>query len=148
MNPKICVVVSEFNKDVTAEIQNSAVHKLNDKGITGKEYLKVIYVKGAFEIPYTISKLIEKYDGFIAVGCIIKGETPNFDFISQAITNGIMQLSISNKKPIGNAVITCLDKDQAKKRIFKGEEAASAVLDLLDNSYLKYDGISKSKKQS
>jgi len=62
MNPKICVVVSEFNKDVTAEIQNSAVHKLNDKGITGKEYLKVIYVKGAFEIPYVISKLIDKYE--------------------------------------------------------------------------------------
>ena len=118
-------------------MQNSAVHKLNDEGITGKKYLKVIYVKGAFEIPYTISKLIEKYDGFIAVGCIIKGKTPNFDFISQAITNGIMKLSISNKKPIGNAIITCLDKEQAKRRIFKGEKAASAVLDVLDNSYLK-----------
>ena len=137
MKPKICVVVSEFHEDITAEMQNSAVHKLNDEGITGKEYLKVIYVKGAFEIPYTISKLIEKYDGFIAVGCIIKGETPNFDFISQAITNGIMQLSISNKKPIGNAIITCLDEKQAKKRIFKGEKAAIAVLDVLDNSYLK-----------
>jgi len=137
MKPKICVVVSEFHEDISAEMQNSAVHKLKDEGITGKEYLKVIYVKGAFEIPYTISKLIEKYDGFIAVGCIIKGKTPNFDFISQAITNGIMKLSISNKKPIGNAIITCLDKEQAKRRIFKGEKAASAVLDLLNNSHLK-----------
>ena len=136
MKPKICIVVSEFNGDITAEMQNSAIHKLQDEGLEDK-YLKIIYVKGAFEIPYAISKLIKKYDGFIAVGCIIKGETPNFDFISQAITNGIMQLSILNKKPIGNAVITCLDKDQAKKRIFKGEKAASAVLDVLDNSYLK-----------
>ena len=136
MKPKICIVVSKFNGDITAQIQDSAVYKLKDKGIKDK-YLKVIYVEGAFEIPYAISKLIKKYDGFIAVGCIIKGETPNFDFISQAITNGIMQLSISNKKPIGNAIITCLDKDQAKKRIFKGEKAASAVLDVLDNSYLK-----------
>ena len=124
------------------EIQNAAVHKLRDPyddGIHGlkDEEIGVVFVKGAFEIPYTISKLINKYDGFIAVGCIIKGETPNFDFISQAITNGIMQLSISNKKPIGNAVITCLDKEQAKMRIIKGEEAASAVLDLLDNSHLK-----------
>ena len=137
MKPKICVVVSEFHEDITAEMQNSAVHKLNDEGITGKEYLKVIYVKGAFEIPYAISKIIEKYDGFIAVGCIIKGKTPNFDFISQAITNGIMKLSISNKKPIGNAIITCLNKKQALNRVHKGEEAASAVLDLLHNSYLK-----------
>ena len=60
-----------------------------------------------------------------------------YNFISQAITNGIMQLSILNKKPIGNAIITCLDKEQAKRRIFKGEKAASAVLDVLDNSYLK-----------
>ena len=131
MKPKICIVVSEFNGDITAQIQNSAVYKLKDEGIEGK-YLKVIYVEGAFEIPYAISKLIKKYDGFIAVGCIIKGETPNFDFISQAITNGIMQLSILNKKPIGNAVITCLDKKQAKKRIYKGEEAAIAVVDVLN----------------
>ena len=136
MKPKICIVVSKFNGDITTEIQNSAVHKLRDEGLED-EYLKVIYVEGAFEISYAISKLIKKYDGFIAVGCIIKGETPNFDFISQAITNGIMQLSILNKKPIGNAIITCLDEEQAKKRIFKGVEAASAVLDLLDNSYLK-----------
>ena len=136
MKPKICIVVSEFNGDITAQIQNSAVYKLKDGGIENK-YLKVIYVEGAFEIPYAISKLIKKYDGFIAAGCIIKGETPNFDFISQAITSGIMQLSISNKKPIGNAIITCLDKEQAKRRIFKGEKAASAVLDLLNNSHLK-----------
>ena len=131
MKPKICIVVSEFNKDISTQIQNSAVYKLSDKGIEAK-YLKVIYVEGAFEIPYAISKLINKYDGFIAVGCIIKGETPNFDFISQAITNGIMQLSILNKKPIGNAVITCLNKKQAKKRIYKGEEAAIAVVDVLN----------------
>ena len=142
MKPKICLVVSEFNKDITAEIQKAAVDKLSDPqddGIHGlkDEEIGVEYVNGAFEIPYAISKLINKYDGFIAVGCIIKGETPNFDFISQAITNGIMQLSISNKKPIGNAVITCLDKEQAKMRIIKGEEAASAVLDLLENSHLK-----------
>ena len=131
MKPKICIVVSEFNEDITSEIQNSAVRELWKKNIT-KKNLKVIYVKGAFEIPYAISRLIKIYDGFIAVGCIIKGETPNFDFISQAITNGIMQLSILNKKPIGNAVITCLNKKQAKKRIYKGEEAAIAVVDVLN----------------
>ena len=136
MKPKICIVVSKFNGDITSQIKNNAVYKLKNEGIENK-YLKVIYVEGAFEIPYAISKLTKKYDGFIAVGCIIKGETPNFHFISQVITNGIMKLTILNKKPIGNAIITCLDKEQAEKRIFKGEKAANAVLDLLDNSHLK-----------
>ena len=138
MKPKICVVVSEFNEDITVEIQKSAVHELIEKGIEGEKYLKVINVKGAFEIPYVISKLIGKYDGFIAVGCIIKGKTPNFDFISQAITNGIMELSISNKKPIGNAIITCLNKKQAINRVHKGKEAANAVLDILNKLEHKY----------
>ena len=120
MKTKICIVVSKFNGDITAQIQDSAVYKLKDKGIKDK-YLKVIYVEGAFEIPYAISKLIKKYDGFIAVGCIIKGETPNFDFISQAITNGI---------------ITCLNRKQALERADpmkknKGGEAAKAALSVL-----------------
>ena len=55
-----------------------------------------------------ISKLSKKYDGFIAIGCIIKGQTANFDLISSAITNGIMQISVAQKKPIGNSIITYL----------------------------------------
>jgi 6,7-dimethyl-8-ribityllumazine synthase len=79
-----------------------------------------------------ISKNIKKYDGFIALGCVIKGETPHFDFISQATTNAIMQLSIDYKKPIGNGIITALNKDQASNRsIKKGEEAAAAVFSVL-----------------
>ena len=79
-----------------------------------------------------ISKNIKKYDGFIALGCVIKGETPHFDFISQATTNAIMQLSIDYKKPIGNAIITTLNKDQAYNRsIKKGKEATAAVFSVL-----------------
>ena len=91
-----------------------------------------LYCDGAFEIPVTISRNIKSYDAFIAIGIIIKGETPNFDFISQAITNGIMDLSILHKKPIGNAILTCLNIAQIKKRTHKGEEAAKAVLNVLD----------------
>ena len=145
MKKKLCVVLADYYDDITKLLVKGAVEEIQQaesKGIIKKVHGAFFHdmffhVPGVCEIPVTISKLIKKYDGFIAVGCIIKGETPNFDFISQAITNGIMQLSISNKKPIGNAVITCLDEDQAKKRISKGEKAASAVLDVLDNSYLK-----------
>ena len=84
-----------------------------------------------FEIPVTISKNIKKFDGFIALGCVIKGQTPHFDFISQASTDAIMKLSINSKKPIGNGIITCLNMNQAKARKKKGAEAANAVLSVL-----------------
>ena len=84
-----------------------------------------------FEIAVTISKNIKKFDGFIALGCVIKGQTPHFDFISQASTDAIMKLSINSKKPIGNGIITCLNMKQAKARKKKGAEAANAVLSVL-----------------
>jgi len=90
-----------------------------------------ILVPGVFEIPVAISKKIKKYDGFLALGCVIKGQTPHFDFISQASTNAIMSLSIENKKPIGNGIITCLNMKQAIKRKNKGSEAAEAVISIL-----------------
>jgi 6,7-dimethyl-8-ribityllumazine synthase len=123
---KICIVRSMYNS--TFELFQSANRELEKKNITAS----VIKVPGAFEIPVMIARKIKKYDGFIAAGCIIKGETPNFNLISNAIINGIMKLSILHKKPIGNAIITCLNDDQAEKRADKGKEAAKAVLDILN----------------
>ena len=123
---KICIVRSMYNS--TFELFQNANRELEKKNITAS----VIKVPGAFEIPVMIARNIKKYDGFIAVGCIIKGETPNFTLISNAIINGIMKLSILHKKPIGNAIITCLNDDQAEKRADKGKEAAKAVLEVLN----------------
>jgi len=86
---------------------------------------------GAFEIPVTISRHIKSYDAFVAIGIIIKGETPNFDFISQSSTRAIMDLAINSKKPIGNGILTCLNMKQAKARKKKGAEAAKAVVSVL-----------------
>ena len=96
--------------------------------------INLIKVPGVFEIPVTIAKNIKKYDGFIALGCVIKGETPHFDFISKATINGIMKLSIESKKPIGNGIITCLNLKQALSRKKKGQEAALAVLSVLKST--------------
>ena len=93
--------------------------------------IKIINVPGVFEIPVTISKNLKKFDAFIALGCVIKGQTPHFDFIAQATTNAIMNLSIQSKKPIGNGIITCLNMKQARERRKKGAEAAKAVLSIL-----------------
>ena len=86
----------------------------------------------------TIAKLINKYDAFVALGCVIKGETPHFDLITKAVVNTIMDLSVKNKKPIGNGIITCLNMQQAIERADpnkknKGGEAVSAVLQTLAN---------------
>ena len=131
--PKICIVRSDINHEITRLMESYAIEELKGNKIA-KIYLRKS--QGAFEIPYVISTLIKekKYEGFIAIGCIIKGETSNFEFISSAVTNAIMNLSITYKKPIGNAVITCLNKKQAEKRLQKGREAAIAVCNTLKHS--------------
>ena len=128
MKAKICVVISTYNNDITQKLFDSAKKELDKSGI---KKVDVVKVPGSFEIPVVISKLAKKYEGFIAIGCVIKGETANFDLISNAITNGIMQLSISQKKPIGNSIITSFNRDQALKRFERGKEAAEAVLKVL-----------------
>ena len=126
MKKKYLIVIADYYQDITRGLLDSAL-KLIPKSNT----IKIIRVPGAFEIPVTISKNIKKYDGFLALGCIIKGQTPHFDFISQASTSAIMELSIKNKKPIGNGIITCLNMRQAKTRKKKGAEAAKAVISVL-----------------
>ena len=126
MKKKILIVIADYYKDIADGLFKSAL-----KLISKKNNIKVINVPGTFEIPVTISKNINKYDAFLALGCVIKGQTPHFDFISQAATNGIMELSISSKKPIGNGIITCLNMSQAKARTKKGVEAAEAVISVL-----------------
>ena len=126
MNKNFLIVNANYYKDISSALLKSATNLLpkNSK-------VKIINVPGVFEIPVTISKNIKKFDGFIALGCVIKGQTPHFDFISQASTDAIMKMSINSKKPIGNGIITCLNMKQAKARKKKGAEAANAVLSVL-----------------
>ena len=126
MNKNFLIVNANYYKDISSGLLKSATNLLPKNS-----NVKIINVPGVFEIPVTISKNIKKFDGFIALGCVIKGQTPHFDFISQASTDAIMKLSINSKKPIGNGIITCLNMKQAKARKKKGAEAANAVLSVL-----------------
>jgi 6,7-dimethyl-8-ribityllumazine synthase len=126
MKKKILIVIADYYKEITKGLLNNAL-----KSIPKKSLIKIIRVPGVFEIPVTISKNIKKYDAFLALGCVIKGETPHFDFISGATTNAIMDLSVNYKKPIGNGVITCLNQRQAKARKEKGKEAVKAIFSVL-----------------
>ena len=128
MKFKICIVISTYNSDITEKLYLNAKEELDKSSL---KKIDIVKVPGSFEIPVVISKLAKKYDGFIAIGCVIKGETANFDLISKAITNGIMEISISQKKPIGNAIITSFNRAQALKRFNRGKEAAQAILEVL-----------------
>ena len=157
MKVKVCVVVAYYYKDISADLEkgvklvldkykkfetpawknadNNSFFDFMKEGSHELEY-KQRFVPGVFEIPTMISINIEDFDAFIALGCVIKGETPHFDFISKATINGIMNLSINHKKPIMNGIITCLNKKQAKERANpkkkdKGGEAARALIRLV-----------------
>ena len=142
MKHKVCIVVGKYYQDATDDLIKGATLLLDKYK---KLDYKILQVPGVFEIPLVISMNIKKYNAFIALGCVIKGETPHFDLISSAAINGIMDLSIKHKKPITNGIVTCLNKDQAIERCNpnkknKGGEAAQALLHLLD--------ISKNKNES
>ena len=126
MKKKYLIVIADYYKDISRGLLKSALSLIPKSNL-----IKIINVPGVFEIPITISKNIKRYDGFLALGCVIKGQTPHFDFISKASTDAIMNLAIINKKPIGNGIITCLNKKQALARKKKGREAAEAVISVL-----------------
>ena len=129
MKKKILIVIADFYPDISKELLRTAQNEL-------KSFTKVniIKVPGAFEIPITISKNIKKFDGFLALGCVIKGETPHFDYISRTIIEAIMRISLDYNKPIGNGILTCLTSKQAWERALykkKGAEAANALKSIL-----------------
>ena len=126
MKKKILIVIANYYKNISLNLMKSAMNEIKNS-----YYIKTINVPGVFEIPVTISKNIRKYDGFIALGCVIKGQTPHYDFISKATTDHIMKISVDSKKPVGNGIITCLNMKQAIKRKHKGREASKAVISVL-----------------
>ncbi len=128
------IICADFYKDITDVMINNAKSYLDQK-----EYsYEVSRVSGSFEIPTLLSMFdderIQKYDGIIALGCIIRGETKHFDFISSSIIDGIMSLSINKKIPIGNGILTCENMDQVKARYEKKPvETIDAVMSVLRN---------------
>ena len=131
---KICIVVANYYPKISDNLISKSVEILKKNGLN--EYKK-IYVPGIYEIPFIISKNINTYDAFITLGCVIKGETPHFEFLCSSVFNEMINLSTKHKKPIGNGIITCLNKKQALNRSNlkgrnKGEEATKAIISLLD----------------
>ena len=133
---KILIVNSNYYKNISKNLVLNSKKKLNKKF-----KINIINVPGIFEIPIAIRKNIKRFDGFIALGCVIKGQTPHFDLICYSTFNSILNLSITFNKPIGNGIITAYNMKQAlqrcknslSKKPNKGSEAAYAVMSILQN---------------
>ena len=133
---KILIVNANYYKNISKKLIISSKKKLN-KSVK----INIINVPGIFEIPIAIRKNIKKFDGFVALGCVIKGQTPHFDLICYSTFNSILSLSTNYNKPIGNGIITAYNMRQAlqrckstiSKKPNKGSEAANAVISILQN---------------
>ena len=138
MKKKFLIVVANYYDKIALDLLGGAKLALKTRRVPTAS---TITVPGVFEIPVVIARNIKKFDAFIALGCVIKGQTPHFDYICSAVTNGIMDISITHKKPIGYGILTCLNKKQALERanpkqenLGKGGEAAEAVIKILRNT--------------
>ena len=140
---KILIVNANYYRDISKNLITSAKSELTKN----KVVIHLINVPGIFEIPFTIKKYLKKYDAFIALGCVIKGKTPHFDFICKSVFDSILDISIISSKPITNGIITALNMKQALERSSnskdsfknnKGKEASKAVISLLKNEPKKF----------
>ena len=131
---KVCIIVSNFYPKISKMLIDGAVSKLKENKISN---FQIITVPGTFEIPLVVSNLIDKYDAFVVLGCVIKGQTSHFHYLCSSVINALTNLSIQSKKPIGNGILTCNNKKQAVKRanpkkLDKGGEAVNAVISVLN----------------
>lgn len=134
---KLAIVISKFNDEITGGLLSGALEILRENDI-GDKKVDVVSCQGAFEIPLTARALIKKkkYDAIICLGAVVKGETAHFEYISYAVTEGILQLNLESGIPVTFGVLTCYNDEQAIKRSSsdasnKGREAALAALDMV-----------------
>ena len=134
---KVLIINSNYYKDISRNLVLNAKRKLLKKNFS----ISILDVPGVYEIPIAIRKNIKKFDAFVALGCVIKGQTPHFDLICSSTFNAILNISINFNKPIGNGIITAYNMNQARQRCKisqnsksnKGSEAANAVMSIFKN---------------
>ena len=128
------IVTSNFYPKITASLEKEATTYIKSKNYR----YEIFRVQGSLEVPTKISIMLDKkkYDAVIALGCIIKGNTDHYEFISQAITNTLLSLSVSKKIPISNAILVCRNMKQAlersSKKINRAKEAVKAAMSVLN----------------
>ena len=137
---RIGIVSARFNGNIVEALREAAFTTLLDNGVSDKD-ITSIHVPGAFELPTACNALAvtNEYDGLIALGCVIRGETPHFDYVCQGCTSGIQQIALDTKLPIAYGVLTTDTEEQAHQRAStndltknKGHDAALCVLEMIN----------------
>ena len=130
---RIAIVASRFNDEIVSGLLEGAVECLARHGANA-DRIDVYRVPGAFEVPSAVARIVDGYDAVVALGCLIRGDTPHFDFISAQTTNELSRIAVDHGKPVAFGVITCNTLDQAIARSTgagnKGWEAALAAIEM------------------
>jgi len=132
---RVAVVASRFNDDIVSGLLDGALDCLRRHGVA-EDSISLFRVPGAFELPVLTARLVnDSYDAIVAIGCLLRGDTPHFDFISQQVTMELSRVAVDSRKPVAYGVITCNTYDQAVQRSTagsgnKGWEAALAAIEM------------------
>ena len=129
----VAVVVSKFNGDITTKLLESAFGELDAIGVA-RAQLTVVPVPGAFELPIAAMALAKtrRYLCVIALGCVIRGETPHFDYVASEAASGLQLAGLETGIPVSFGVLTCDTREQAEARVAKGADAVRAALEMAD----------------
>jgi len=129
---RIGIVQARFNEDHCIALRNACITELLALGVAQSD-IKLVTVPGALEIPFALQKLVEtgEFDGLVALGAVIRGETYHFELVSNESAAGITRISIDSGLPIANGVLTCDTDEQAQVRVnIKGADCAKAVVEM------------------
>ncbi len=129
---KIAIVAASWHAEIVEAMIERAAAELRRMGAAA---IEVFHVPGSFEIPVFLTNIVENFDGFIALGLVLRGETAHFEYVCSGVTQGIVQISLESKKPIAFGVLMCQNLEQAVNRSGlpgsaedKGVECAQAVI--------------------
>ena len=127
----VAIVTAHWNKDITGELRAQAIAAAEEAGAYVRDYTVV----GALELPVVVQALADDHDAVVALGCVIRGGTPHFDYVCDSVTQGLTRIALDQRTPIGNGVLTCDTHEQAVARSGapgsvedKGREATIAAL--------------------
>ena len=129
----VAVVVSKFNGEITTKLLESALAELDEVGVP-RSQLTIVPVPGAFELPIAAMALAKtrRYLCVIALGCVIRGETPHFGYVASEAASGLQLAGLETGIPVAFGVLTCDTKEQAEARVGKGAEAVRTALEMAD----------------
>lgn len=126
---KLGIVVADFNKDITDSLLKSALKRAEDYNISA-ENIVTVHVAGAVEIPLVLQTMAKagNYTALLAIGCVVQGETPHFDYVCKFVTDGVLRVQLEQSMPIGFGILTCNNNEEAQARKNLGSDHLDAVM--------------------